>query len=200
MAPVPNSDTRARLIESGTRAFTEIGHDRVNLVRDILDPAGVGPGSFYRLFDDKTDLLDAIIADVAVRRMAYVLDARGDTVDELVDELLVRFLDSVDVAEHAWDLHFRESGSSHPRIRHRVRLGRAAWIDRVAKLIGDRTGLDNELARRASQWLVVVAAGYVETYFELPGRERTERRERLRADVLVGAGAGVRALVGSFGM
>jgi AcrR family transcriptional regulator len=170
MAPVPNSDTRARLIESGTRAFTEIGHDRVNLVRDILDPAGVGPGSFYRLFDDKTDLLDAIIADVAVRRMAYVLDARGDTVDELVDELLVRFLD------------------------------RAAWIDRVARLIGDRTGLDNELARRASQWLVVVAAGYVETYFELPGRERTERRERLRADVLVGAGAGVRALVGSFVM
>ncbi len=187
--------TRTRLFEAGTRAFTEIGHDRVNLVRDILEPSRVGPGSFYRQFSDKTDLLDAIINEVAVRRMAYVLDVRGVDAAELVHESFGRFLDSIDIADHAWDLHFRESGSTNPRIIARVRSGRAAWVERIAGLMEERAGLDHDLACRLGQWMVLVAAGVVETWFELPEADREARRDVFRADVLAGVDAGAQALL-----
>ena len=54
----------------GVRAFGELGHDRVNLVVDILEPAGVNPGSFYYQFSDKTDLLLAIPAGRRLLKLA----------------------------------------------------------------------------------------------------------------------------------
>jgi AcrR family transcriptional regulator len=195
MTSTRSTDTRARLMEAGTRAFTEIGHDRVNLVRDILDPAGVGPGSFYRQFADKTDLLDAIISEVAVCRGTYILDVESETAEELVHEIFQRFLDSIEIADHAWDLHFRESGSTNPRLRERVRVGRALWIEHVVRLLGERAGIDDDVARRVGQWMVLVAAGFVETWFELTPDDRAAKRDIMRSDVLSGVDAGARRLL-----
>ena len=52
-----SAETRRKLLDAGFEAFAAKGHDGVNLVEDVLEPAGISIGSFYHQFADKTELL-----------------------------------------------------------------------------------------------------------------------------------------------
>ena len=175
----------------GIRAFGELGHDRVNLVVDILEPAGVNPGSFYYQFSDKTDLLLAILDEAGFRRAAAILAPMHGSAEDIIATIMGRFFDSVDVEDHLWAIQSRERASAEPRIRDRVLRGRLNWIEGITSAIVAYTDIRESDARRAAEMIVVFGIGLVAFYLDLGPDERAERRDRLvdAATTFVVAGA-----------
>ena len=64
--------TRRKILDAGTRAFADKGLDGTNLVRDVLEPAGVSVGSFYHQFADKTELLIVLLDEALVLARASI--------------------------------------------------------------------------------------------------------------------------------
>lgn len=166
-------------MDTGARAFAEMGHDRVNLVRDILAPAHVGPGSFYLQFADKTDLLIAIIAEAADRRMTRILDVDATNTDELITRLYRRFFDSLDRDDHWWQIQSRERASSEPRIHSRILQGRSNWTRRIADRLRDVSTATPGATELAAEMTVTTAVGLIAIYLDLPEDDRTRRRGQL---------------------
>ena len=78
------SPTVRRILDAGAATFAARGfHD--TSVRDVLQAAGAGRGTFYRHFDDKTDLLVVLSRDCMARLeelAGQFTDAVGDHDDE----------------------------------------------------------------------------------------------------------------------
>lgn len=188
--------TRALLIEQGIRAFGELGHDRVNLVADILQPAGVNPGSFYHQFSDKTDLLLAILDEAGTRRAATMLAPMdGGSVEEIVGTIIGRVFESMDDQDHLWTIQSRERSSAEPRIRQRILRSRMEWIDGITALIVAYADMGEDDARQAAEMIVVFGLGLVSLYLGLSPDERAARRDRLHTAATHFVTAGATAMV-----
>ena len=57
-------DTHAQILDSGKKHFLKNGFEKASL-RDICKDAGVTTGAFYRHFNDKNELFEAIVSPVA---------------------------------------------------------------------------------------------------------------------------------------
>ena len=180
-SPSPNraQQTRTALIEQGIRAFGELGHDRVNLVADILEPAGVNPGSFYFQFADKTDLLLAVLDEAGTRRAATILAPMEGSAEDIIATIMGRFFDSIDDEDHLWAIQSRERSSAEPRIRDLILQARVEWIEGITSAIVTHTNMPEEDARRVAEMIVVFGVGLVAFYLDLSPDERAQRRDRL---------------------
>jgi AcrR family transcriptional regulator len=88
---------RDKLIEAARAAFRERGSEAS--LDDIAKRAGVGPGTLYRHFPTRDDLIDAVMRDWADRVLAdaqTVIDAGLDPRATLT-EWFSRFLDNVGI-------------------------------------------------------------------------------------------------------
>jgi AcrR family transcriptional regulator len=195
--------TRQRLLESGRRAFASLGHDGVNLARDILAPAGVSVGSFYHQFDDKTDLLLTVLSEAADDRRAAVLglgfDTEGDRVEEGLSAGFVRFFDSLDTEEHAWAIQLRERAGGDDRVREIIREGREHWVDELADLLGRWTDANEEDRRKVAIALLAFATGLATYYLDLPPALRATQRPYLLESATSFATHGVVGALGGVG-
>lgn len=103
-----SAETRRKLLDAGFEAFAAKGHDGVNLVEDVLEPAGISIGSFYHQFADKTELLREILAEAATRRRAFIVGLGDlDTTTDLetaVRSVIERLHDSLENDTSAWQL------------------------------------------------------------------------------------------------
>src|SRR5579864_7839781 len=76
-AAVPSSDRRdalvSRIIEAALELFAERGYHGTS-VPSVMERAGVGGGSLYRLFESKEALVNAVFRD-AKRRLERALRA-----------------------------------------------------------------------------------------------------------------------------
>ena len=125
--------TRARIIDQAAIAFARDGYDAASLTGDILEPAGVSVGSFYHQFDNKLDVLFALLAErqetltddlEQVRIASEPLDLAGR-----VTALLTHMLDHVDRQPELYLIQLRERWNPDPSVRSAVREGWAPWRD-----------------------------------------------------------------------
>jgi len=193
-------ETRERLIEAGRTAFADLGHEGVNLARDILGPAEVSVGSFYHQFNDKTELLVVILLRAADLRREAVIDgglAREDAgpLDERLATAMTKFFDSLDDETHAWRLLLNVRQSADERIRAVDLNGREEWLRQLSAVLADATGADADHCRAAATMLVSFAMGLALVYFDLTPRQRKLRRKDFLANAITVVTAAVPAVL-----
>jgi AcrR family transcriptional regulator len=183
-APSRAQATRSRLLEAGRRAFAAKGLDGTNLREDILEPAGVSVGSFYHQFQDKTELLFAILRDDAERFRARMSQAHtpvpGRALVDICRESYGMTLDMAELHEEGLRIQFRERNGTDPRVREFLREERSRWVESLARdyeRIAAATGLVIDAAL-AAELMVALSFGMMASYLELPRTQR--RRERTR--------------------
>jgi AcrR family transcriptional regulator len=99
--------TRARLVDAARRVFVERGYHGPK-ISDIVAEAGTGQGTFYRHFEDKRELFDALVDEVLVD-LAAGFDAAFATLPENVEEYRDASLRSVRAAAEVLMEHRAEA-------------------------------------------------------------------------------------------
>lgn len=64
---------RAEIIESAFEAFAERGYHQTGIA-DIARRLGMGHGTFYRYFENKRDIFDHVVQDVAIKLSTLLQD------------------------------------------------------------------------------------------------------------------------------
>ncbi|WP_436535285.1 TetR/AcrR family transcriptional regulator [Actinoplanes sp. HUAS TT8] len=162
--------TRDRIIRAASRLLIESGRDAVT-IRSVSAAAGVQTPVIYRLFDDKTALLEAV-AGFGMREYLADKDALGETADPVAD--LAR----------AWDLHVR-FGLARPdfyliafspapadhqpdsTVRQEAVTGLRRMVERIAAAGRLRTSVE-----RATHLVHAGGVGVVVSQLALPPHER----------------------------
>jgi AcrR family transcriptional regulator len=181
-------ETRARLLGAARSAFGTKGHDGTNLVKDILEPAGVSVGSFYHQFADKTALLAALVeesTDIAANAVqgvqAQQRDAHADPV-RIARASFDALLDLVDEHEDLVRIQFRERHHPDPRVREPLRQAREQWIEAMAvsyrALFPDGFPASPDLA---AEMVAALGVGAMLQYLDAPPAERPALRRHLVA-------------------
>ena len=199
-----STDTRRRLIEAGIVAFSQRGHDAVNLTSDVLEPAGVSVGSFYHQFADKTELLIAILDEAADERLRAVVPstpARTErrSLESDIGEAVERFFVSLDDEGHLWRIQVRERANTEPRIQERIRRGRVTWRTGISRIIAPHNRRDDDALALAVEMIVALCVGLIATYLDLTPEQRSARRRSLPAQVASFICDGIRPMIGAPG-
>lgn len=180
-------ETRRRLLDAGFAAFAAKGFDGVNLVEDVLEPAGISTGSFYHQFADKTALLREVLQEAADRRRAFIV--RLGEVDPSTDlatavrAVVERLYDSLEQDGAAWQLQRITRVTGADGARDLGSTTRGSWNDELGQLLG--TWFDQPAAelRRAADLVVTLARGFLSDFLDTPARQRRPRAEQV--DTLV---------------
>ncbi|NMN96366.1 TetR/AcrR family transcriptional regulator [Antrihabitans stalactiti] len=94
------ADTEAQLVRSAAEVFGRLGYHATR-VSDIAEEAGVGQGTFYRYFEDKRDVLDAVVASM-MERLGKVFE--DNNAAEQINDLAEYRARAADIATKAFDL------------------------------------------------------------------------------------------------
>jgi AcrR family transcriptional regulator len=179
-----SAETRRKLLDAGFEAFAAKGHDGVNLVDDILEPAGISIGSFYHQFADKTELLREILAEAAARRRAFIvglgdLDPTTD-LETAVRSVIERLYDSLETDAAAWQLQRVTRVTGVDGVREMGSSMRENWTDELAELLGNWSDRSVDDRRRAASLMVTLARGFVFDFLDTPAALRPTRAETVR--------------------
>ena len=180
-----SAETRRKLLDAGFLAFAAKGHDGVNLVEDVLEPAGISIGSFYHQFADKTELLREILAEAAARRRAFIVGLGDlDTTTDLetaVRSVIARLHDSLENDTSAWQLQRVTRVTGVDGVREMGSSMRENWTDELAELLGNWFVDDVAERRRAADLMVTMARGIVFDFLDTPPALRRDRAEMVTA-------------------
>jgi AcrR family transcriptional regulator len=176
-----SAETRRKLLDAGFEAFAAKGHDGVNLVDDILEPAGISTGSFYHQFADKTELLREILAEAAARRRAFIVGL-GDLdpttgLETAVRSVIERLYDSLETDAAAWQLQRVTRVTGVDGVREMGSSMRENWTDELAELLGSWFDRSVDDRRRAANLMVTLARGFVFDLLDTPTALRPSRAE-----------------------
>jgi AcrR family transcriptional regulator len=176
-----SAETRRKLLDAGFEAFAAKGHDGVNLVEDVLEPAGISIGSFYHQFADKTELLREILAEAAARRRAFIVGLGDlDTSTDLATAIrfvVERLYASLETDTTAWQLQRVTRVTGVDGVREMGSSARENWTDELAELL--RNWFDDSVADRrlAASLMVTMARGFVFDFLDTAPALRPERAE-----------------------
>jgi AcrR family transcriptional regulator len=184
------SETRERLLQAGRLAFARKGLAEVNLKKDLLDPAGISVGSFYHQFQDKTDLLLAILAEhSAVQRERFSeihRPAVGRTPEGMARSSYTLAFDTAEEHEEMHRILTRHRDDEDPRIHRFIEEDGVRWRQSLA---ADYARLGQEYGREievelAAELVSVMTRATIESYLALPPADRPKARERLIAGLV----------------
>lgn len=179
------AETRARLLHHGRLAFAAKGHDRVSLQRDVLEPAKVSTGSFYHQFNDKTDLLVAVLEDAASRGKYMVEHSVEESEDTPPADRIRRrisiWLELIDAGENLFRIQMQERNSSDKRVRRLVADLRQRTTAPLTERLSSNAQLSSDSfdADRAAQLVTGLFTAVAMDYLELSKRRRVTERDQL---------------------
>lgn len=177
--------TRAKILEQARTAFAKLGFDATSLTSDILKPADVSVGSFYHQFDNKQQVLVALMQEGLVARRKRVAEltirAADSSLRDALETSLVALLDDADVAPELWQIQYREQEHPTAEVRGAVNAGWRAWrttaTDLVARAYPAASADQVEVAARA---VVIALAAVVRDYVAAD----LEEREFIRREIV----------------
>lgn len=182
--------TRARIITAAMRCVAEMGYSR-STIREIARTADMTSGSLYHYFPNKSELLDAVAADV--ERIARPrLRAAAGRADGVVDRL-GSVLDEAGrlMREHphlaAFDRAVRAESNEHPERGRPKYPGPKALRDTIAAVLDD--------ARTAGALPSGTEPGAAADAIHALARGLTERAASLDADAYAAALASAKLLI-----
>ncbi len=164
--------TARRLRAAAREAFARHGYGAAR-VADVVAGAGVSHGTFYTYYENKGDVLDALVDETANRLLAVVEASwEGPDAASAVRDVIARF-----VAVFAEDgdviRTWSEAAAQEPHFAARLEAVRRGYVRRVADQIRPvlaDTGHDPEVAAAA---LVAMVEGYVtERFADAPSATR----------------------------
>jgi AcrR family transcriptional regulator len=197
-------ETRARLLHHGRLAFAQKGHDRVSLQRDVLEPAKVSTGSFYHQFNDKTDLLVAVLEDAAARGRYMAEHAIEETDDmppiERMRQRISVWLDLVEAGEDLFRIQVQERNSADERVRRLVVDLRKRTAAPVVERLNENVRLfsDSFDADRAAQLITGLFGAMAIDYLDLPKKQRAKERDQIASAMAQFIVGGVASMAGVF--
>ena len=154
----------------------------MNLVEDVLEPAGISIGSFYHQFSDKTELLREILGEAADRRRAFIAQlGRLDpetTLDDAVRAIVERLYDSLATETTAWQLQRSSRISGTPGVREMGSANRENWTDQLAELLTNWYDASPEQCWLAADSMMAFGRGLIFDYLDATAEEREERTAR----------------------
>lgn len=89
---IKTDQTRCRIISVATRLMRHDGFENTS-IRQICDEANVSTGTFYHLFDSKTDLLNIILGEVNEFYSDCEFDYEKDSPYKFLDKLIENHLE-----------------------------------------------------------------------------------------------------------
>jgi AcrR family transcriptional regulator len=171
MLPERKEKRRAQIVEGATRAFAEKGYGGTQIA-DIAQHLGIGHGTVYRYFRDKTDVFRAVLTDAITKvGLALVDEAPGaETLEEYeaqIERIARRLYDLVDQDRAVARLIFeeaisvREIGGELQTAMDAFAAMTAAYLMHGQRLGFLRTDFDAEIAARAINAMIFEGARHV---------------------------------------
>jgi len=177
--------TRVQLLAAGRSAFSRKGLAATNLREDILEPAGVAPGSFYHQFKDKTDLLIVLLDQHATsfreRLSEVVAPGPGSSFEDIARRAYEFVFAVADAEGELLRIQHYERRSPDERIAGYLAENLELWIETLAKGCEDLAFARSSKVdgRLAAELIVKLGLVVVDEYLDLPEAERPEARARL---------------------
>jgi AcrR family transcriptional regulator len=188
------------MLSAAARAFAEKGLAGTKLKDDILAPAGIAPGSFYYQFDDKVDLLLAVLEEYSTQyrdRLRQVHRASpGRLLEDICRDSYALLFELAESSTDVLRIQLKERHSDEPRVREYIQADRVRWLDhlaqdleRLASASGVRLDCDD-----AAELVVALSAGALSRYLETEDAERPAVRDRLLRNLVLFTIGGFEAL------
>lgn len=97
MSPSDDGGERDKIVDAAIRCFERFGPQRTSM-SDIADEAGISRRTLYRVFDDRSTLIEAILND-RLREIGESHSLRLDRFDTVEEALVEGSLSSVELGE-----------------------------------------------------------------------------------------------------
>jgi AcrR family transcriptional regulator len=168
-ARMPAAERREQLLDATLELITDEGHDAAT-IEAVARRGGVARPVVYRLFGDRTGLLEALYAREEARAVAQMAEALPSIPDDRhPDQLLVDgvrlFLEAVRRSPRTWKLVLVNVDTAPPALREEIGRRRELVRAQLEGLVawglerrGGPGGLDVEMFARAIQTLAEDAA------------------------------------------
>lgn len=160
--------TRTKILDQAAIAFARDGYDAASLTSDILEPAGVSVGSFYHQFNNKLDVLFALLGE---RLEACATNAEASLDVESLSSLGARthalmnwLFDHVDAEPELSLIQLRERWNSDHRVRRAVGQSWAPWrlvLDGIAGSLAEHPERQDAGVRMVGRTLVTTLGHYL---------------------------------------
>ncbi|HWC34066.1 MAG TPA: TetR/AcrR family transcriptional regulator [Mycobacteriales bacterium] len=153
IAPAPGVDRRRRLLESSLAVFTQRGY-AASRVEDVCAEASVSRATFYRYFDSKDEVFDALIELMCAEVLDSAAHLGAVTPDADGKETLARWIADLVAITERWGALVDEVNlprASNPVARERAVLLTSSFADVLADRFteGGVAGVDPKLAALA---------------------------------------------------
>ena len=186
--------TRARILDQAAIAFARDGYDAASLTGDILEPAGVSVGSFYHQFDNKLDVLFALLNE-RLEGFGREFDeafaaAAPKTLHDRLSMMLTWVLDHTDALPDLCLIQLRERWNPDPNVRSAVVDSWAPWR-RGIRLAIESEFDDEQAVGAAARMLGRALLPTLGDYLSIPEADRPAWRKRELPHVLAFCGTGV---------
>jgi AcrR family transcriptional regulator len=173
------------MLEAAARAFAEKGLAGTKLKDDILAPAGIAPGSFYYQFDDKVDLLLAVLEEYSTLYRDRLREVHLASPERLIEDICRdSYVLLFELAESSTDvlrIHLKERHSVEPRVRDYIHADRVRWLEHLAQdleRLANAGGVSLD-CDDAAELVVALSLGALSRYLETDEAERPAVRDRL---------------------
>lgn len=130
---------KQQILDAAASCFSRKGFHQTTM-QDICREADLSPGGFYRYFQGKEDVIEAMVDERRQKGVAMVeatMRNRQDTLS-ILDELANVFFDHLgDSQGCALDIELWAEAQSNPRVREAVRMDVCAVNDALVSIISE---------------------------------------------------------------
>lgn len=187
---VHKEDTRQKLLDSAKQEFLEFGYQKASL-RRICKNAGVTTGALYFFFEDKADLYDALVGDMATLIM-NMLKSHTDTENVMYQDSFHYGMDlDMEVGKQLISAYYAHQDTAKLLIHCSQGTAYEHYFDHIIDffeehnkaIIANLTGIDNPIFNECTMhWLAHLQ---VESFLHILSHDFSEEKALAQMEVVV---------------